>query len=157
MKSLSMVVFLLLTCAGVPSMASEMKTRFGNFEIRDDNIVLFKGRPLSPAIEGNSSLNFVKKFAIGSSDIVILKNVGGSSCPYLYFIVEVSARKIITPEEVGTCAEATQVFQQKDGIVLSMPGFQGPFEAEAGRRRAAKERHVFLYKAGIVTENGKPV
>jgi hypothetical protein len=33
----------------------------------------------------------------------------------------------------------------------------GPFEPKAPRAKAAKEKHVFTFRAGVVAEHGKPV
>jgi hypothetical protein len=42
-------------------------------------------------VRGNSALNFVRKFAIGPTDVVLLEDVGGTACPELFFIVSVAA------------------------------------------------------------------
>jgi hypothetical protein len=38
-----------------------------------------------------------------------------------------------------------------------MSGFQGPFEPEAAQQKAAREKHVFIFRAGVVTESRMPV
>jgi hypothetical protein len=40
---------------------------------------------------------------------------------------------------------------------VSQTGYRGPFEPQADRKRASQETHVFVFRHGVVTENGKPV
>lgn len=57
----------------------------------------------------------------------------------------------------GTCSDLIKVKHNGDSISVSMPGYRGPFESKRAQNRAARERHVFIYHAGVLTENGKPV
>jgi len=81
----------LLLSAVAPVAAEAMSTRFGTLSINNQYLLLFNGRPLSPEVRGNSALNFVRKFAIGPTDVVLLEDVGGTACPELFFIVSVAA------------------------------------------------------------------
>ncbi len=57
----------------------------------------------------------------------------------------------------STCAELASIKRSADSISVRMPGFRGPFEPASEQRKANKERHVFLFHDGVVTENDKPV
>jgi len=70
---------------------------------------LVNGRPVSPEVRGNSALNFVRKFAIGSTDIVLLEDVGGTACPELFFIVSVAANSAHPTREFGSCGALLRV------------------------------------------------
>ena len=62
----------------------------------------------------------------------------------------------VTPS-FGTCSDLIRIKRSADSISVSMPGYRGPAEAKQAQLRAARERHVFNYHAGKVTENGRPV
>ena len=140
-----------------PGAAEAMSTRFGPLSINGQYVLLFNGRPVSPEVRGNSALNFVRKFAVGPTDVVLLEDVGGTACPELFFIVSVAADGARPTPEFGSCGELLGVSQHGDDIMVTARGFQGPFEPRAAQKRAARQKHVFVFRAGVVTENGKPV
>jgi hypothetical protein len=148
-----MVMFLTGTCA----FAQEVSTRFGVLSVNEDKMLLFRGRPLTPPIQGNNSLDISKPFTVGSTDVMLVTDNGGTACPFLYYFVSVSKSGAKATPVFGTCGEATNVKLSDDSIHVTMPGFLGPFERQAAQRRAARERHVFIFRAGVVTENGKAV
>jgi hypothetical protein len=147
------VMFLAVTCA----FAQEVSTRFGALSVNEDKMLLFRGQPLKPPIQGNNSLDISKPFTVGSTDVVLVTDNGGTACPFLYYFVSVSKSGAKVTPVFGTCGEATNVKFNGDSISVTMPGFLGPFERQAAQRRAARERHVFIFRGGVVTENGKPV
>ena len=137
--------------------AQEVSTRFGVLSIDGDKRLLFKGQPLSPAVEGNNSLGLGEVTSIGPTDVVLVTNNGGIGCPVTYYVVSVSASGAKGTPLFGTCAELTSMKRKGESIVLILPGFYGPAMSAAARRRAERQRHVFVYRAGVVTKNGKPV
>ena len=149
--------FALLLIAGTSALAQETTTRFGALTVNDDKMLLFKGHPLKPPIEGNNSLDVGEPYQIGSTDVVLITNNGGTACPSLYYLVTISASGAKSSPLFGTCAEVTTVKRTGDSISVYMPGFQGPFESQRKQLRAAREKHVFIFRAGVVTENGKRV
>jgi hypothetical protein len=44
----------------------------------------------------------------------------------------------------------------RHSVTLTMQGFLGPFEPEAQRKKAFKEKHLIVFQDGAVTDNGKP-
>ena len=78
------IALLLLACAGAQAQeTATIQTRFGALMVNDAGVLLFKGAPFQPAIEANNSLDLSEPYQIGSSDIVLVTDNGGTSCPAL--------------------------------------------------------------------------
>ena len=136
----------------------QAKTRFGLVSVREDDMrLLFKGKPVTPAIEGNSSLSIVAHYEIGQSDVLLLQNTGGTACPALFRFITVSATGLRATPEFGSCSDIIYpTLDSKTGTVtVAMNGFRGPFEAEADKQKAYMSKTVFRFAKGQVTENGK--
>jgi hypothetical protein len=88
---------------------------------------------------------------------VLVTDNGGTACPALYYFVTVTKSGAKATRAFGTCSDLIKVKRTGDSISVSMPGYRGPFESKRSQNRAARENHVFIYHAGVVTENGKPV
>jgi hypothetical protein len=146
----------LLAVAGSAALAGEIATRYGGLKVggRFQNEISFKGRRL---VQADNGLSEVRTFKVGGKDVVLLQETGGSACPALYYFVTVSPSGARATRAFGTCAEQISVSQKGDRILVSMPGHLGPFEPAGAREKAAKEKHVFTYRAGMVSESGKPV
>jgi hypothetical protein len=125
--------------------------------IGEDNVLLYDGKPLDPEIQGNNSLEIVQTLRLGSSDVALIADNGGSACPTLYYMVSVSAAGPKASATFGTCSDLIRVGQEGDTIWMTMPAYRGPFSSKLEQQRAAKEVHRFVYKSGVVTENGKPI
>jgi hypothetical protein len=158
------VVFLAVTntnahaqFSGLPQATQKVTTRFGTLTVAKDRILLFKGHKLEPSIEGNNSLNLGTLLHIGPNDVVLVMDNGGTACPFLYYFLTVNKGGARATKSFGTCAELASIKRSADSISVRMPGFRGPFEPASEQRKANKERHVFLFHDGVVTENGKPV
>jgi hypothetical protein len=152
------LTLVLLVCGSARAQETNtVDTRFGSLTVNDEGVLLFKGTPVKPAIQANNSLDLSKAYQIGNSDVVLVTDNGGTACPAtLYFVtLTKSGAKVTHP--FGTCSELVETKRTGDSISVSMPGFVGPFESRRAQNRAARERHVFIYRAGIVTENGKPI
>ena len=143
--------------AQLPQEPHVVSTRFGSLTVNDQRMLLFKGRPLDPPVQGNSSLDLGEPLRIGSTDVVLVTDNGGTACPYLYYFITVSSSNAKATPSFGTCGELTNLKRTGSTISLTMPGYQGPFEPEAEKRKAARQKHVFVFRSGVVTENGRPV
>lgn len=132
-------------------------TRFGPVSVGKDKVLLFKGRPLQPKVQGNDSLDLGEPYRIGPTDVVLVIDNGGTACPFLYYFVALTKSGAKATPAFGTCAELTSVKRTGNTLSVYMPGYRGPLEPERERIRAARQRHVFVFRAGVVTENGKPV
>lgn len=91
------------------------------------------------------SLSFVHRALSADSDIVlVMNNSGGTACPAQYFFVTLSAanNSRLSPE-FGTCSDLAEVSLNGSEITVTMPGGTG--------------RAQYVYSAGTVTENGKPI
>jgi hypothetical protein len=134
-----------------------IQTRFGALTVSDAGVLLFKGTPVQPTIEANDSLDLGQRYQIGTSDVVLVTDNGGTACPALYYFVTVAKSGAKVSPSFGTCSDLIKVRRNSDSISVSMPGYQGPSESKSAQSRAARERHIFIYHAGSITENGKPV
>src|SRR4051812_43346625 len=145
-----------LLCA-VPQSAGQgdsVQTRSGKLEVSRQGILLFKGHPVEPTIQANQELFLGTPFRIGHTDVVLVRNEGGTACPYLYSFVSVTQSGAAATREFGTCNEVTSVRRDGDSIVLKMRGYRGPFEPQAERLKATAEIHTFVFRDGTVTETG---
>ena len=136
------------------------KTRFGMVSVReDDKRLMFKGKPVLPAIEGNNGLSIVANYEMGPSDVLLLQDTGGTACPALFRFITVSAAGVRVTPEFGTCSDI--IFPTMDTktatITIAANGFRGPFEPEAEKQKAYMTKTVFRFANGRVTENGKLV
>jgi hypothetical protein len=152
------VAITLLAAVSIAARAGDgdIATRFGALQIGGEfgNLLSFKGHRL---VRGGNRLSPVQTVRIGATEVVMVQETGGTACPALYYFVRVSASGAEATPAFGTCDEFTQVTRNGDRILVSMPGYQGPFEPAAAREKAAREGHVFTYRDGMVTEKGKPV
>jgi hypothetical protein len=123
----------------------KVKTRYGVLSVREeDNILLFKGKPVAPAIEGNSSLSIVANYELGKSDVLLLQNNGGTACPALYRFITISAAGLQVTPEFGTCSDIIYPTSDlKARITVAMVGEKG------------KTKTIFQYVNGAVMQGGK--
>ncbi len=152
------IALLLLVSTNAPAQEeNSITTRFGALTISDAGKLLFKGNPVQPTIEANNSLDLSEPYQIGAADVVLVTDNGGTACPAIYYFVTVKESGAKVTPSFGTCSDLIKTKRVGDSISVSMPGYQGPFASKRAQSRAARERHVFIYRAGVVTENGKPV
>ena len=150
----------LLLLAGTSALAQEentITTRFGALTISDAGTLLFKGNPFDPPFKPENSLGLSERYQIGATDVVLVTDNGGTACPAIYYFVTVKKSGAKITPAFGTCSDLIKIKRTGDSISVSMPGYQGPFNSKRAQLRAGRERHVFIYRAGVVTENGKPV
>lgn len=139
------------------SYAEDIRTRFATLAIDDEQMLVYKNQPLSPEIKGNNSLSVLEIYQVGNSDVVLLRDSGGSACPARFYFVTTSASGVKSSSAFGTCTDEIDVKPTFDSIIVTMSGFKGPFESKAAQKKSAKERNVYVFKGGVLTENGKTV
>lgn len=137
-----------------------MKTRYGVLSVREEgNALLFKGKPVIPAIEGNSSLSIVASYELGKNDVFLLQDTGGRMCPALFQFVTINAAGLRATPVFGTCSEI--IYPTMDSktatITVTVNGFRGPFEPEVEKQKAYMTKTVFRFANGQLTENEKSV
>src|SRR6266699_1626395 len=145
----------LVLLAGSSALAqdsTDTKTRFGRLTVSEDQKLLFQGRPFEPPIEGNNGLAVAEPYQIGATDVVLVTDLGGTACPATYYFVTVSKSGAQASPSFGTCSDLTTVKRTGDSISVSMPGFAPPFDSKMEKRKAARERHVFIFSAGVLTD-----
>ena len=69
---LKLALLLATGLAATAVVAEEIPTRFGNLTINAQNVLIYKGRPLNPSIEGNNSLTALGVFQSGASDVALV-------------------------------------------------------------------------------------
>lgn len=132
-----------------------VKTRYGLLSVRDDNMLLFKGKPVTPEIQGNNSLSIVASYELGKNDVLLLENSGGTACPALYTFVTISAAGLRTTPEFGTCSEVIYPSSDlKNTVTVAMAGFAGPFLSSLEQRTATMTKTVYrLLASGQLSKN----
>jgi hypothetical protein len=131
---------------------ARISTRFGPLTIGKDRELLFRGRPFVPSIVGNNGLDLGQPFHVGTADVVLVSDNGGTACPYLYHFVTVTRSGAKATRAFGTCNAVTRVKPNGNSILVTMRGYRGPFEPESERRRAFGQVHVFVFREGVVNE-----
>lgn len=154
---LGITLLLLVSSAAPAQQENSVTTRFGALTISEDGKLLFRGVPVQPAIEANNSLDLSEPYQIGTADVVLVTDNGGTACPATYYFVTVKEIGIKVTPSFGTCSDLIKIKRTGDSISVSMPGYLGSFESKRAQSKAARERHVFIYRAGVVTKNGKLV
>ncbi len=152
---LALITLALAVCS--IAQAQDIPTRFGLLKIDAEKTLLYKGVPVKPQIQGNSGLSLFGVFQQGNTDVVLIQDDGGAGCPAVFYFVVTSAGGVKATKPFGTCSDVILLMQPPDGIVVSMPGFAGPFEPQAAQQRAAKQRLDFVFRDGVLMQNGKPI
>jgi hypothetical protein len=150
-KSLIAVTALYFVVSSV-AWAQNISTRFGALTLDEDHLLRFRGRPVQPKVQGNNSLTFVKTFLMGSKDVVLVQDNGGTGCPAQFHFVTVSSSGAKATAAFGSCSDLIKVARVGDSIKVDMPGFAGPVQSEAQWQRESRKRYVYFFKNGRVNE-----
>ena len=121
------------------------KTRFGRLSVEYGGPLLLDDKVVEPEIRGNESLDIVKVFHVGSKDVALLRDNGGSGCPAQLMFVTLSKFGVTTSSEFGTCAAVSHWRQSMDSIFVTMPLLYGH-----GTKK-------YVFRNGLVMEDGKPI
>jgi hypothetical protein len=158
-RFLTSLVLLMMACGCLAQSAEELRvqTRFGALTLDHKGRLLFRSKLIQPVMQANSGIDFGKPFHMGASDVVLVTIIGGTACPYRYHFVTVTQSGAKATPEFGTCNESLLAERQGDAISLTMHDYRGPFEPEAERNAAFKRTVVFVFRDGVVLQDGKPV
>lgn len=137
------------------ALAQSIETRFGPVSV-SQNVLMFRGRPVTPRVEGNNSLGLDKVLQVGASDDVIVRDNGGSGCPVMFWVVSVTAQSAKASPEFGTCSKGADISMKGNSVSLAMPTVATLAQMRAGLGDPG-HMHVFIVTNGVVTDNGKPV
>jgi hypothetical protein len=157
MRSQSLVLLGLLLGATSPALADfrPVATRYGTLSSDEDRLLRLNGEAV-PHIEGNNGLMLEKIYRIGRADVAVICDMGGTALPAQFYFVTISRRGAKVQGPYGTGNDDAVIRRKGDTIIMTMPGFLGPDEPHALRRAAFQETHVFRFRHGVVTDNGKP-
>lgn len=139
------VLALGLTALGLShAQTQQMVTRWGTLSVDSHLLLHFNGKLVRPAIQGNSSLSIKQSFRMGSEDVHLVENVGGSACPALLNWVVVSRDTVQSFATFGTCSDVYQASRSGASLVVQMRDAEG-----------VEHRYVFADRA--LTDNGRKV
>ncbi len=144
---------------GIANVAESAETSIGPVQLDmsegltvKDGLLVFNGQPTVPRVEADQEL-IVSKLASGTDgQLYLVRNSGGTACPMLFRVAEEVGSAIRISDEFGTCSDEIRVSAAGEGVQISMPGYQGPFEDENAQSNASNEAHVFTYANGTVAE-----
>jgi hypothetical protein len=133
-----------------------VKTRFGTLAVQADNVSLqMNGKPVLPGVAGNNSLSIAASYELGSTDVVLVQNTGGSGCPAMYSFITLTKTNLRATPEFGTCSDIVRVTSDlKSAVTVVMVGFSGPFESAAERGKAGMTKTVFRYANAQISPAG---
>lgn len=150
------ILFLIALNLSTNVFSQSIPTRFGSLDISDENMLLYNGKHLSPEVEGNNSLSLVNSYRFGDKeDVILLRDNGGDVCPALYYFISLSSFGLKQAGAFGTCTDIIHVHKSANSISVSMHGFAEKTGSRADIMKILKEKHIFIYKDGLLTENGK--
>lgn len=133
----------------------EADTRFGRVSVDEEARLRFKGRVVQPEVEGNFSLKIVRMYEAGSSDVLLIKNTGGSGCPALFRFATVTSRGITVTPEFGTCSEIFEAYPSQAQVRVVMPKLVSGNMANGvtGGRKQTWVKTAFVFAQGKVVES----
>ena len=126
------------------------KTRYGTVSVQEeDNILLFKGKPVKPTVTSDGSLSIVASYQAGKADLLLVQSTGGNACPAQFRVVKVEAGGLRVSPEFGTCSDIIYpTLDEQNHLNVAMVSFSG----------TALSKTTYQWRLdGRLTENGKPV
>lgn len=126
-------------------------TRFGKVVIREqDNRLMFRGAAVTPALLGAYPSTIVAKYEIGTTDVLLVQETGGTSCPAQFRLIIVAREGIRSTDAFGSCSDV--IYPKSDGarVIVSMPGFAGPFQPDREKEQARRTRLDYVFAGGVV-------
>lgn len=151
----NIIVSLVLSLLASTVFAEKVSTRFGSLEVNDGNVLLFNNQVLNPEIQGNNSLSLIGVYQVADSDVVLVQDNGGTGCPALYYLLNISSSGVKPTPEFGSCTDLIFVKKMKKSIVVKMGGYRHISSSKAEFKKASKEKFTYVFKGGVLTENGK--
>ncbi|MCK3654758.1 hypothetical protein A4G19_02955 [Pasteurellaceae bacterium Macca] len=96
-----------------------------------------------------SFASVVKTFKINGNTAKLYSGSMGTSCPQ-QFVVVMNGKESVA---FGSCSEYVKSIKQSgDKIIITAPGFRGPFSSPKEQAAASKEIWQYTYRNGKVTE-----
>lgn len=121
-----------------------LETRYGHLTTNEHAQLILNDRLVKPAVQANSSLSIKESFHIGDDHLVLVENLGGTSCPALFNFVLVRANDAQSYPTFGTCSDIYQIERRGDSVVVTMQG-------------ESNQAHRYVFANGALTDNGKQI
>jgi hypothetical protein len=151
-RAAAALLAVLLAGLAAPAAAEVLRTRYGDLLIDEDNLLIFRDRPVEPRLQGNNFLSFLSVFEFPGYDLVLVQDTGGSACPASFSVVRVDARGAAASRSFGTCSDLINVRRTAGGLAVTMPGFIGPSAPRPAHVRASRQRFRYSYANMRVVE-----
>lgn len=90
----------------------------------------------------------VERFNVAGKTVKLYAAYGGTACPANYVLIE--GKKV--SKDFGTCSDLIKGKVSGNKLILTLPGYLGPFESESAQRKAGKQIYQYTYQNGKVTE-----
>lgn len=139
-----LVCFLLLAAPLIcfsSDKSGEVRTKFGVLSVNNENILEFNGKPVVPTVAGNNGLTLLDNFALGESNVVLVRDDGGEACPAMYYFAKIGREAVQMSDRFGSCSDLAKAKLVGGVILVSMPDYSGDVDS-----RAAVARHLCRYK-----------
>lgn len=123
-----------------------ISTRFGPIKNNADNLLEYRGKTLKPEVFVPSAAYVVRTFKLSGSDVILVNQAAGNTCPGQYTYVTVDATSVKVSPTFGTCnGDIVEPVQIDESIAFSM------------KKLGGKGTSRYIYERGIIFEDGKPV
>ena len=123
----------------------QLKTKFGDISINDENMLLINGKKFDPKVEGDFALSIEGNFNFGSGlAVLLMNNSGGTACPVQYRWLMLDKLEAKVSPQFGNCSDLAKPVIKAGKLVIELPA-------------KGKRKDVYTFDGQVVQENGKPV
>lgn len=133
-----------ISSGAVSQEVDPIDTRFGRLTSNSDGLLSFGGKVVESEVTYLYSAAYtpIRKFKIGSADIILFQQAHGNACPGNFAFVTVTEFGAKATEGFGTCYDfEIEPYQSGESILFSMPNLGG------------KGKSTFIYHDGVVYKN----
>lgn len=141
-----------LLLASTAASAQTLRTRFGSVAVNADNVLMVNGQIMQPQVTGNNELRIVHRYQLRTMDLVLIEDVGGTSCPSTYYVLRMDRADSQVSHPFGTCATMGRVTQAATGLTFEMIGYSPPNSSRSIQQAAMREQHRYVYANGRISD-----
>ena len=141
-----------LILASTVASAQSLRTRYGTVAVNADKVLLVNGQIMQPQVTGNNELHIVHRYQLRTMDLVLIEDVGGTSCPSTYYVLQMDRANSQVSHAFGTCATMGRVTQTATGLTFEMIGYSPPNSSRSMQQAAMREQHRYSYANGRISD-----